>query len=92
MLRIRVSRVARKALETFPPKHARQVAAKIADLGRDPTPHDSAPLKGVRDYRRAEIGEYRLIYKVDGDELLVAAVGRRNDDAIYREFERSQKR
>ena len=43
-------------------------------------------------YRRVDIGEYRVIYRVEGEELLIAAAGRRNDDAIYREFERSKKR
>ena len=43
-------------------------------------------------YRRVDIGEYRVIYRVEGEELLIGAAGRRNDDAIYREFERSKKR
>jgi mRNA interferase RelE/StbE len=93
MLRIRFARTARKAIERFPAKHKRQLAGKISDLRLDPNPHDSAQLKGkVREYRRADVGEYRVIYRVEGDELLIAAVGRRNDDAIYKEFERAKKR
>jgi mRNA interferase RelE/StbE len=93
MLRIKFARAARKAIETFPAKHKRQLAAKISDLRLDPNPNDSIQLKGkVHEYRRADVGEYRIIYRVEGDELLIAAVGRRNDDAIYKEFERSKKR
>ena len=39
-------------------------------------------------YRRVDIGEYTD--RVEREELLIAAAGRRNDDAIYREFERSK--
>ena len=91
MLGIRFARAAQKALARLPDEHKRQVAAKIQNLRTDPLPHDSAPMKG-KSYRRVDIGEYRVIYRVEGEELLIAAAGRRNDDAIYREFERSKKR
>jgi mRNA interferase RelE/StbE len=92
MLRIRYVRAARKALESLPAKHKRQLFAKIESLRSDSNPPDSARLKGAgRDYSRADSGEYRIIYRVEADELLIAAVGSRNDDRIYRAFERSQK-
>jgi len=93
MLAIRFARAAQKALARLPDKHKRQVAAKIQNLRTDPLPRDSAPMKGKsHHYRRVDIGEYRVIYRVEREELLIAAAGRRNDDAIYREFERSKKR
>jgi mRNA interferase RelE/StbE len=50
-------------------------------------------LKGkLRPFLRVDIGEYRIVYRVEEDQLMIAAVGRRNDDAIYREFERAKKR
>jgi len=93
MLGIRFARAAQKALARLPAKHQRQVAAKIQELRTDPLPHDSALMKGKsHQYRRVDVGEYRGIYRVEAEELLIAAAGRRNDDAIYREFERSKKR
>ena len=35
------------------------------------------------DYRRTDIGEYRIIYKTSGDTLQIILVGKRNDDEIY---------
>lgn len=93
MLRISYSRSARKAIEERSGKHGRQIVEKIEDLRKDPYPHDSQHLKGkLKSFLRVDVGEYRIIYQANADELSIAAVGRRNDDAIYREFERSLKR
>jgi mRNA interferase RelE/StbE len=93
MLGIRFARAAQKALARLPEKHKRQVAAKIQDLRTNPLPHDSGQMKGKsHEYRRVDVGEYRVIYRVEGEEILIAAAGRRNDDAIYKEFVRSKKR
>lgn len=93
MLRISYSRAARKAIGGWPGKHARQIARKIEELRSDPEPPDSRPLKGtLRPFLRVDAGEHRIVYRVEGEELLIAAVGRRNDDAIDREFGRVTKR
>ncbi len=88
-LEIVFSRDAAKYLERLPPKHARQVATKIAALRDTPEPPDSIAMKGkAHDYRRADSGEYRIIYRTAGAVLMIAAVGKRNDDDVYRRFER----
>jgi len=70
-------------------KHARQVLLKILALCRDPDPSDSIALKASSEgYRRADSGEYRVIYRVEGDTLEVHLVGKRNDDEVYRRFGR----
>ena len=93
MLGISYSRNARKSIETVSGKHQRQIVRKIEELRAQQEPHDSQALKGaLKPFRRADVGEYRIIYRVDDDQLLIAAVGRRNDDAIYREFGRSRTR
>jgi mRNA interferase RelE/StbE len=83
MRRINLSRQAAKFLRQVPPKHGRQLAAKISQLATDPEPPDSALLKGYP-YRRADSGEYRIIYEHDSVELRVLIVGKRNDDEVYR--------
>ena len=44
----------------------------------NPEPHDSKKLKGYP-YRRADIGEYRIVYRVEGDVLKITVAGKRND-------------
>src|SRR4030042_1584051 len=85
MLRLRLSRDAGSFITTREPKHQRRIAARIQTLRDDPIPTDSKMLRGAdREYRRADIGEYRIIYRVEDDTLYVAAIGKRNDDEVYR--------
>ncbi|MDX2223022.1 MAG: type II toxin-antitoxin system RelE/ParE family toxin [Rhodospirillaceae bacterium] len=89
MLDIDLSRDAAKTLDRLPPKHARQIAAKIMALRENPAPPDSLSLKGAAGaYRRADSGEYRIIYRVAQTTLIVAVIGKRNDDEVYRRLER----
>ena len=62
---------------------------KILALCSDPKPSDSQRLKGSAEgYSRADFGEYRIIYRVEGDVLEVHLIGKRNDDEVYRQFAR----
>ncbi|MFZ1641297.1 MAG: type II toxin-antitoxin system RelE/ParE family toxin [Candidatus Contendobacter sp.] len=92
MLKLDPSRQAEKFLSDVQqgnPKHARQLGQKLQALLENPNPPDAKPLKGEpAGYWRADVGEYRLIYRIEGDVLKLALVGKHNDDDIYRQFER----
>ena len=82
-----LSKDAMSFIEKMQPKHAKQVLLKILGLCKDPRPSDSLQLKGnAEGYRRADSGEYRIIYRVYGDFLEVHLIGKRNDDEVYRQF------
>lgn len=73
----------------FPSKHRNQIGKKIEALRHDPMPQDSIILQGkMRQFRRADVGEYRIIYRVEGNTLFIGAIGKRNDDDIYRRMTR----
>lgn len=80
-----MSNKARKSLEDLENKHFKQVAVKMLSLLRNPYPNDSEHLSGSQ-YRRIDIGEYRIIYDVQQDIVQVLAIGPRNDGAIYKRF------
>ena len=89
MLKVDILRAAAKSLRRLPPKHGKQVARKIYELRNDPTPNDSKQLKSKSSkYLRVDVGEYRIIYRVDHDTLRIFVVGKRNDQEIYRRFRR----
>ena len=88
MLKIEIAKRASKSLSKLPPKHARQVATKIQSLRADPEPFDSIHLKGYSPYRRADIGEYRIIYYVLNECLRIDLIGKRNDDEVYKVLSR----
>ncbi len=89
MLKPRLSKGAVAFLAKRQPKHARQITAKIVGLCHDPQPPDSKPLHGSPEgYRRADSGEYRIIYRVEGDTIEIHLIGKRNGDDVYRRFAR----
>ncbi|MDO8593361.1 MAG: type II toxin-antitoxin system RelE/ParE family toxin, partial [bacterium] len=83
MLKLDVKHRAEKFVRKLLPKHRRQVSEKILELCSDPIPHDSEQVIGFL-YRRADIGEYRIIYRVEFDTLLIPIIGKRNDDDVYK--------
>lgn len=87
MLKLDLSRDASGFIQTLNPKQYRQVVGTVFRLLQNPAPQDSSALIGYP-YRRVDIGEYRIIYDVDGDVLRVFLIGKRNDDEIYRRLRR----
>jgi mRNA interferase RelE/StbE len=69
-----------RALRKLDPPVARRVQAVIALLAEDPRPPASRPLRG-RPAWRVRVGDYRVIYTIEDDVLLIVVVtlGRRRD-------------
>jgi mRNA interferase RelE/StbE len=69
-----------RALRKLDPPVARRVHAAIALLAEDPRPPASRPLRG-RPAWRVRVGDYRVIYTIEDDVLLVVVVtlGHRRD-------------
>lgn len=75
-------------IESLQIKQKKQIANKIQLLLENPKPQDCKKLKGDGDYFRVDVGEYRIIYSIEKTMILIFVVGKRNDDDVYREFER----
>jgi mRNA interferase RelE/StbE len=89
MAKHEIANKARKFLSGLPAQQYKQLASAILDLLTDPSPHDSMALKGSsRGERRVDVGEYRVIYVLSGDTVHVLAVGKRNDDEVYKTWTR----
>ena len=85
MLKLLVSKKAQKFLDGLPPKQFRQIIRKVFVLLENPRPHDSQALRGYP-FLRNDVGEYRIIYDVQGDMLRLIVVGKRNDEEVYRQL------
>jgi len=85
MLKLLVSKKAQKFLDDLPPKQFRQIMKKVFALLENPRPHDSEELRGYP-FLRNDVGEYRIIYDVQGDTLRLILVGKRNDAEMYRQL------
>ena len=87
MLLLDITHQAKDFLGTLDPKRFRQVVKKILALMENPRPADSQILQG-HPFWRADIGEYRIIYRVEENCLKVALVDKRNDDEVYKKLNR----
>jgi mRNA interferase RelE/StbE len=76
--------VARRQLASLDPPTRRRVAHRIEALGVDPRPPGAEMLKGGQGELRIRIGDWRVIYVVRDEELLVLVIkiGHRRD--VYR--------
>lgn len=81
--RIEVRPAAARQLRKLDPQTARRVQGVIALLADDPRPPASRPLTG-RPVWRVRVGDYRVIYTIEDDRLVVVVItiGHRRD--VYR--------
>ena len=81
--KISIRRKAQKQLAKLPPKDYKKVKQVILNLVPDPRPSGSKKLKG-RDGWRIRQGDYRIIYEIHDDQLIIIVldIGHRKD--IYR--------
>lgn len=75
-----LTKKAEKQLDKLPDNIAEPIIEAINDLADNPRPHGCKNLKN-RDGYRIRIGDYRVIYEVFDDELLIDVIqlGHRKD-------------
>jgi mRNA interferase RelE/StbE len=75
---------ARRSLNRLPAKLRERILRALIRLEADPFVGDVRKLSGQRDTWRLRIGDYRVIYEIEGDRLLVLVIriGHRRD--VYR--------
>ena len=71
--RIELRPAAVRALKKIDHQHRDRIRATIALLGQDPRPPGATALRG-RDGLRVRVADYRIIYTVTDDVLLVVVV------------------
>jgi len=83
--RLKLRPQAIKALKKIPEPDRVRIGRKIDALADDPRPEGVKKLQGADDLYRIRVGDYRVIYLIHDDILLVLVlrVGHRKD--IYRE-------
>ena len=77
---VEIKRSAAKEIEALPPKDRRRVVTKIEGLSRNPRPPGCEKLSGQEKYRLRQ-GDYRILYEIIDQRLLltVVRVGNRRD-------------
>lgn len=75
---------AAKELSALPAAVAQRVDAAILRLSSDPRPHGVKKLKGERQLWRMRVGDYRIVYSIDDEQLVVDVIGVPHRSKAYR--------
>lgn len=81
--RVTIRKSVSKDMRGIPKKDARRIVAAIESLADDPRPPGAKKLSGQERYRIRQ-GNYRILYEIEDDRLIVCVVrvGDRRD--VYR--------
>jgi mRNA interferase RelE/StbE len=81
--KITIKKSAAKELEDIPKKDLRKIVRRIQRLDQNPRPHGSQKLSAKEQYRIRQ-GDYRIVYSIDDDSLVVDIVKIGHRKEIYR--------
>ncbi len=84
--RIEVKRSAARALKKIPKPDRRRIGEKIDSLAEELPNPETTKMKGENPFHRVRVGDYRIIYEIQDEVLviLIVKVGHRKD--IYRKL------
>lgn len=93
MRSINLSKQADHFLSQLDSKQFKQIVKSIFDLGKNLESGDIKKMhnNGNISYYCKDVGEYRVIYHSTENVLYVTVIGKRNDDDVYKIFDRSLK-
>ena len=82
--RIEVKRSAAKALKKIPKPDQKRISERIDNLAENLPNPDTTKMKGNNPFHKVRVGDYRIIYEIQDDVLLILIIkiGHRKD--IYR--------
>ena len=82
MYQIEVTRAAQRDLDSLPKSVFKRVDAKIQSLTQDPHPRGAKKLED--NLFRVRVGDYRIIYQVISDRIVIAIIRVRHRREVYR--------
>ncbi len=81
---IELTRTARRALDSLPTKVQKQIDRQILALAKNPYPPGSKKLRGAEGFHRIRVGDYRILYIVEADRLVIVIVTIGHRGEVYR--------
>ena len=81
--RIEIKNSAQKEIKNLPQQDMRRVVAKIQELALNPRMPDSIKLTSQEQYR-VRVGQYRILYEIRDEVLLVMVVRVANRKGVHR--------
>jgi len=75
-----------KDLRKLPKSVLTAVIKKIQTLAKDPQPNGSVKLRGSSNLYRVRHSDYRIIYSINGDELVILVIKVAHRKDVYRDL------
>ena len=75
-----------KDLRKLPKSVLTAVIKKIQTLAKNPQPNGSVKLRGSTNLYRVRHSDYRIIYSINGDELVILVIKVAHRKEVYRDF------
>jgi mRNA interferase RelE/StbE len=82
--RIEFKRSAAKALKKIPQSDQKRIAARIDNLSENLPDPATTKMKGDNPFHRIRVGDYRIIYEIHGDILLIMVLKIGHRKEVYR--------
>ena len=82
--RVAFKPAAQRQVRKLPASTRSRVIDAIESLATEPRHHGTEKLTGASDLYRIRVGEYRVIYSIDDDQLLVLVVKVGHRKQVYR--------
>jgi mRNA interferase RelE/StbE len=84
LYQIEFSRQADRQFRNLPSQIQQRLKSKIDSLANTPRPHGSEKLSGTEPLYRIRVGDYRIVYAVEDERLLVLVVKVGHRREVYR--------
>ena len=84
--RVNLTPAAQRALRRLDRPIRSRVLGALTALGADPHPHGAKTLQGGDGLLRVRVGDYRVVYSVHEDQLLVLVVVLGHRSVVYRKL------
>ena len=84
---IKILPTAQKELASLPGAIKKRIGKKIDSLEKNPRPPGGKMLKGKRgDFHRLRVGDYRILYQIKSEAILVIVIKIGHRREVYRGF------
>jgi mRNA interferase RelE/StbE len=83
---ILINQGAKRQLKKLSAQVLEQLGSAIDKLGQDPRPSGVKKLKGASNFYRVRSGDYRIIYQIQDQQLIVLIVSVGHRQEIYKEL------
>ena len=82
--RIEVYRTAAKALRKIPKPDQKRIGKKIDNLAEDLPNPETTKMKGNNPFHKVRVGDYRIVYEIQDDILLILIIKIGHRKEVYR--------